>query len=251
MERLFDNWRQVGLRLRAAGEIALFLDFDGTLARVRPRPDQVALDPATRRVLRRLAHSRRVRVCIISGRRLDDVRSRVRVPGVKFLGLHGWESTAGRKLNAPAGLLIEKACAEVERALRGLAGIWIEEKVASFAVHYRGVDSATRRQARQALSAVIEPLAGALRVLYGDQVWEVVPREVRGKGAAAQRRARVFRGALPVYAGNDGTDEPAFHALARGITIRVGRQRPSRARFLVRDPAEVRQFLERLLEEVQ
>ena len=257
MRHLFENWRQIGQRLRSAETVALFLDFDGTLAAVRARPEQAALDGATRRALRQLVHCPRMQVCVISGRKLDDVSSRLRVPGIAVMGLHGWDressehGPAARALGSRSSMLIDNARRELAARLTPDSGVWIEDKGPTFSVHFRGAATPAIRQARTALAEVLDPLRGALRVLHGDQVWEVVPREVRGKGVAARRRFRAFRHALPVYAGNDATDEPAFQALARGVTIRVGPVRPSRARFSLRSPAEVRQFLERILEEMR
>lgn len=253
MLHLLENWCQIGPRLRAAPTIALFLDFDGTLARVRARPEQAVLDGPTRRALRQLAHCARVYVCVITGRKLDDIRKRVRVPGIELLGLHGWDQDRVHRiaLSSRSQLLVETARRELASRLPQTGPIWIEEKDATFAVHYRDAPASQIRAARSSIAEVLEPLRGALRILNGDQVWEVAPREVRGKGVAARRRFRAFSHALPVYAGNDATDEPAFQALARGVTIRVGPVRPSRARFSLRSPAEVRQFLERILEEMR
>ena len=78
-------------RFDANPPIALFLDFDGTLVPLQARPEDVWLDDATRRTLSRLVRSPRFRVWIMSGRRRADVRARVRVPGIRYLGLHGWE----------------------------------------------------------------------------------------------------------------------------------------------------------------
>jgi trehalose-phosphatase len=229
--------------------VALFLDFDGTLAPTRPRPEHAVLEESTRRALRRLVHCRGVHVFVISGRKLDDIRSRVRVPGVTLLGLHGWDRGRGNKLNTRSRLLVDTTRRQMGEALPTSGQVWIEDKGATFSVHYRAATAAEVRQARAALSTILDPLRGALRVLQGDMVWEVAPREVRGKGVAARSQFRAYRHALPVYAGNDATDEPAFQALARGVTIRVGPLRPSRAHFHLRNPAELRRFLENLLEE--
>ncbi|HEV8146194.1 MAG TPA: trehalose-phosphatase, partial [Bryobacteraceae bacterium] len=115
MRHLFENWRQVRQRLRSAETVALFLDFDGTLAPVRSRPEHAALDGATRRALRQLVHCPRVHVCVISGRRFEDVSSRLRVPGLAVMGLHGWDresrdrGPAARALSTRSGMLIDKA----------------------------------------------------------------------------------------------------------------------------------------------
>src|SRR5712671_456509 len=147
MRHLLDNWRHIGPRLRAAETVALFLDFDGTLAPVRARPEHAALDGATRRVLRQLVHCPRVRVCVISGRMLDDIRSRVRVPGIALLGLHGWDREARSRgprntLSGHTSLLIETARNDLAKQLPLDGGVWIEDKGATFSVHFRGAPAA-------------------------------------------------------------------------------------------------------------
>ncbi len=92
MRHLFDCWTEIAERLSGSRKIALFLDFDGTLAPIRPHPEDVRLDPAARQTLATLARSPRFRVCVISGRKRSDVRARMRVPGIRYLGLHGWDN---------------------------------------------------------------------------------------------------------------------------------------------------------------
>ena len=92
MRYLFDCWDEVGRRIRAAKDVRLYLDFDGTLAGYRPRPDQVKLREKTRSALRRLAEHRRVHVAIVSGRTRADLAKLLRAPSVEFLGLYGWEN---------------------------------------------------------------------------------------------------------------------------------------------------------------
>src|SRR5258708_30108938 len=100
MRHLLENWRQIGPRLQAAESLALFLDFDGTLAPTRPRPENAVLDESTRRAFRRLTHWRGVHDFVISGRKLTDIRSRSRMAGVTLLWLLGWDRGRGSKLNA-------------------------------------------------------------------------------------------------------------------------------------------------------
>src|SRR4051812_31571056 len=88
---LFSCWNEVAQRIRTASAIALFLDFDGTLSPLRPRPEDVYLSGVTRSVVATLARKSKVRVWVISGRRRGDVRDRSRIGGVHYLGLHGWE----------------------------------------------------------------------------------------------------------------------------------------------------------------
>jgi trehalose 6-phosphate phosphatase len=244
---LLDDWCAVAPRLRDARSIALFLDFDGTLAPLQEDPRAVGLNRSPRAALTRLAANPGVRVCIISGRGLADLRERVGVPGVCYLGVHGSDTP---DVAFPPGVLrmVAEARGAVASRLNGHGGaIHIEDKGLAFSVHYRLAHPPEVTQARKILDQVVEESAGALWVVPGDRVWEVLPREIRGKGPATRKQWHLApAGALPIYIGNDGTDEAAFSALAEGLTGRVGPARPTRARYLLRNPAEVARFLERL-----
>ncbi len=252
MRYALEKWDQIARDLRSAAAIVLFLDFDGTLVRLRERPEDVVLDRATRLALLRLAHLPRLHISIISGRRQADLRERVPVHGVTYLGLHGWDASGNGKLAEDVRLLLNEAKRILTERLYGVGGIRIEDKGATFAVHYRGVDVTFVQDARICLHGLLGESAGGLRVIEGDQVWEVLPRDIGGKAAAARKNLLAFGGnALPIYIGNDATDEPAFQALSRGVTIRVGRKRSSCAKFQLRDPEEVRVFLQKLEYEIR
>jgi trehalose-phosphatase len=247
---LFENWESVARRLRAARRIALFLDFDGTLTPIRHHPHQVSLSVSTRRLLKRLANRPRIAVYVISGRRAADVRKHVKVSGVTCVGLHGWDRAGKPREKAPQNF-IARLRRKVESALADLEGVWVEDKFIIFVVHYRRASGATVRRARAILREIVATARSKVRVMEGKKVWEVLPREVKGKGAAVRALLAELKGRpLPIYVGDDTTDEAAFAALPRGLTIRVGFQRPTRARFELRNPAEVREFLKRLEAEI-
>lgn len=251
MRPLLEAWSEVAERVRTAGLVALFADFDGTLAPFTARPEDARADRATRSALARLAGHPRVRVFVISGRRLADLRKRVAVPGIRYLGAQGWES-GGERLPAATVERLRRAQSELRARLNGTAGVRLEDKGVCFALHHRGSDADARERAREWLEEVLAHFGGWLEAFAGDGVWEVLPREIRGKGHAVRRQWLLLgRGALAIYLGNDATDEPAFQALAGGITVRVGRRRgASRARYFLPGPAYVKQFLERLSQEV-
>lgn len=246
---LQDAWPEIVPRLREARSVAVFLDFDGTLSRLRSRPEDAKLEPHTRRVLLRLAKRPHVRVFIISGRRRADLKSKIRVRQLRYLGLHGWEGRA--ELGESAKRLMTDFASKLGSHIGKLTGFQIEEKGPTLAVHYRSASGEAVNEARSVLHQVLGSLGERLRVIQGDRVWEMLPHNVAGKGVAARHHMRAYtRGALPIYVGNDATDEPAFAALSRGITVRVGPRRPTRAKFYLNDPGEVRQFLERLEAEI-
>lgn len=237
--QVFDRWSEVAQRLHAAKHIALLLDFDGTIVPIQPRPEMVRLSLPTRRLIGRLARHSRVTVCIVSGRRLADLRRRANVPGVRYVGLHGWEWD--RKMSAPfEDKILREAKRLLEERLASLAGIRLEDKGISFAVHYRGATSGAARLARSLLHKTLKPFAPYLQVLHGKKVWEVLPPEVQGKGRAVRLLlAELPHGTLPIYVGDDTTDESAFAELRGGITVRVGKHRRTKARFCLRSPDEV------------
>jgi trehalose-phosphatase len=127
----------------------------------------------------------------------------------------------------------------------------MEDKHIAFAVHYRGARSAVVRRAHALLREILRPRASSLRILQGKKVWEVLPRVIKGKGAAVRVLLARHRSALPVYIGDDTTDEEAFRVLPRGITIHVGSAMRSRAQYFARNPAEVICFLQCVESEVQ
>jgi trehalose 6-phosphate phosphatase len=210
MRPLFSAWKEVAGRLAASRAIALFLDFDGTLAPIRPRPDMVRVHPAARRALAALSLSPRFHVCVISARRRADVLTRLRVPRVRYLGLYGWERTAAHGQPFSPVLHVKNFLAG---ALPVHPTIWMEDKQYTIAVHYRGAPEAIRRAAADRILRAVSLLPSP---------------------------------ALPVYVGDDLSDEAAFAALRHGVSVRVGTNHSSRARYRLDSTTDVRLFLEKL-----
>jgi trehalose 6-phosphate phosphatase len=247
MRRVFDCWSQIASRVRSAGSVALFLDFDGTLAGIRPVPAEVELSGPTRQAIARLASSARVRVWVISGRKRNDVRDKTRVSRAKYLGVHGWEGRPRNSLLAETQRELEHAKRTLAKSVEALRGIWIEDKGSAFAVHYRGASDTESNLARASVRGVMAGLNGRFRLLNGKKIWEILPSEMGDKGSAVRRELiRLEHGTLPVYLGDDLTDESAFAALPDGLTIRVGPCSLTRAQFQLCDPRDVRRFLEKL-----
>ncbi len=241
---LLDDWPKVKARLRSAKRWALFLDFDGTLAGLRPRPAMVRLSRPVGRILGRLAHSPRIKIWLVSGRRKADLQRRARIAGVHYVGLHGWEREGNGALGGASQGMLLFAKNLLEDSLEKLPGVWIEDKGMAFALHYRAASLSAGRRARQELHKVMDAFRPELRVMKGKKVFEVLPREAEGKGAAVRALlGKLPAGTLPIYVGDDNTDESAFAVLPRGLTVRVGRDRQTRARYYLRSPQEVAHFL--------
>jgi trehalose-phosphatase len=244
---LFDRWSVIADRIGRAKSVRLFLDFDGTLVAIRRSPEGVTFSRRTRQVLDRISSHRRVTAVIVSGRRRGALRRFVQLPRVQYWGLYGWERGPVRRLSRAAVWELSRVRASLVAGLRDRPGVRVEDKRMSVSVHTRGASRRERQRAQELLASTLRPCSH-LYVLPGSHVWEVLPRQIPGKGAAIRDAVRRLRSPfLPIYIGDDTTDESAFALLDRGITVKVGRSaRDTRARYWLASPAEVRGFIERL-----
>jgi trehalose 6-phosphate phosphatase len=250
---LFPSWPEIRLRVRSANRLAIFLDFDGTLVGLRRRPGDVRVPERVQRILQRLTQHPNVSIAIVSGRRLRDLQNMIALEGVRSFGLHGAEQK-GRKpaLAKVTRLALSSAKRETRHQLGVLPGIWLEDKISSLAIHYRGARPAIVREANGTLLRILAPLRRSLCVINGEKVWEILPREFAGKGAAVTGLLEQMpRRTVAVYVGDDLSDESAFAVLQNQITVQVGRKRGSHARFRLRNHTEVLRFLSRLERELR
>jgi trehalose 6-phosphate phosphatase len=193
-------------------------------------------------VLRTLVQRPKARVFFISGRRRSDLAKRVGLPGCRYLGLFGFESTArtGRGQSAA----VQRLRAQAEERVAGLPNVWIEDKGLAFVLHHRDAAPRVRALARRRVGLIVRS-STAVRQFESAHGVEVVPRGVTGKGAVVSRllRAPALRHAVPIYLGDDLSDEPAFRAARHGVTIQVGRPRPTAARYRLAGASDVRELL--------
>lgn len=254
MNYLWSQWSKVGERIRRSRHLLLLLDYDGTLAPIAPEPEEARLPPATKSVLRRLSHSPKVSVALISGRALSDLRRLVGLRNLTYVGNHGLEIQRYgiRKVVRVIPNAYRAAMSLIRPRLStmvaGVPGSHLEDKGLSLSLHYRLVHRDQVRRLRAAFRREVLPFvrSGTLTVLTGKKVIEVRPSLNWTKGHAVRwllRRMR-RRSVLSIYIGDDRTDEDAFAVLIRGITIRVGAHRPSKAQYYVRGTREVFSFLE-------
>lgn len=251
MHHLFDNWPRVVHLIHSTKHLALFLDFDGTLVTLRRRPRDVKpLDLRLRKVLGCLAARKRITVTVISGRPLAELKKLVPVPGVRLLGLHGWEGRTVPPLKEEH-LLVRQAKRLLNHRLRGTPRIWVEDKGLGLAVHYREASPSAVRRARRIVAEVVGNVGPRIHIMKGLKVWELLPRQIEGKGAAAcSLLTELPAETLPIFLGDDATDESAFQVLSHGLTIHVGDGHRTKAHFLLRNPEEVGIFLLKLEAEI-
>lgn len=235
---------------------AVFYDFDGTLSDIVDDPDAARPVAGAVEALRRLAA--RCPVAVLSGRDLADVTKRLGVPGIWYAGSHGFELTAPdgthhQNEDAAAAIpVLEQAAGELRDRLGSIPGIVVEHKRFGVAVHYR---NAARDRVGEVAAAVREAgRRGALRVTTGREVIELRPDMDWDKGKTLRWVIEHLRDSgplLPVYVGDDITDEDAFDAISSdGVPILVRHNedgdRATAARFALDTPTRVAEFTELL-----
>jgi trehalose 6-phosphate phosphatase len=245
---LFKHWDLVAARIRASRRVVVFLDFDGTLVRIARRPDRVRLPPRTRRILRRLSKNPRVTLAVISGRRRAELQRCIGMRKIHCLGLYGWERSAPLRLPLPALKALRLARIVLEEHLSDYPKIWIENKILSLSVHLLAASRDSKGKVRRRVRSWLRPFRQDLRCLENLRDVEILPRSIAGKGDAVLRvlATQKLRRALPIYFGDDLSDEPAFAAVRSGISVLVGAPRLTHAKFLLHDPAEVAVALSKL-----
>lgn len=206
-------------------EHALFLDFDGTLAPIVPRPADAVIDRRTREALDRMREKTRGALAILSGRDLDDLDQRLAPLRLPAAGSHGMElrDVSGRHHLIGAGSATLNPVVAGLTAFAEHEGLLVERKAGAVAIHYRG-----RPELANRCREIVEGLAAAsdtLRAVHGHQVSEVVLRGIdKGRALRAFLAQEPFAGRVPVAVGDDTTDEDAFSAAqgAGGLGIKIG-----------------------------
>ncbi|MBP7056825.1 MAG: trehalose-phosphatase [Candidatus Omnitrophica bacterium] len=245
----------------------LFLDYDGTLAPIAETPDGAATPENVKYLLRELSKIQDCRIAIVSGRALRDISKRIGLKGIIYVGNHGFEIKGPKiKFKSPVSpgyrKTLETIKARLEKALSSISGAFIEDKTFSLSVHYRLVDKKDVLTVKNEFYSTIflYELRNSIQVKPGKMVLEVRPPVPWNKGkvvlwllgrrlfAVRDRSVKV----MPVYIGDDVTDEDAFKSLKnRGITIFVGKPGRTKAHFYLKNPAETARFLEIILENMK
>ncbi|UCG72237.1 MAG: trehalose-phosphatase [Chromatiales bacterium] len=206
--------------------IALFLDFDGTLVEIAPRPGDVVVGDSLRALLESLHVALGGALAVVSGRRLSDLLAHLAPLRVPATGSHGleYQLRPGHSQSTTDARLPECAWRELEAFVAAHPALLLEHKGHGAAVHFR--------QAPELADAVAATL-GTLRdrdapdfmLQAGKMVWELRPQGIT-KATAIERFMATppFAGRLPVFVGDDVTDEDGFRAVNAlgGWAIYVG-----------------------------
>lgn len=226
--------------------LALFLDLDGTLARIQPRPQDVGPEPWRTALLRRLGRRLDGRIAIVSGRALEEVDRILEGSVTAVAAVHGrvLRGADGRITRAAEPAALTRARSRLKALADLHPGVLIEDKGLSLALHYR---LAPELAAELTSLADATCRAGGLRLQLGDMVAEITaPGPDKGAALKAFMAGPPFAGARPVFVGDDLTDEDGFAAAASlgGLGVLVGPDRATWAQRRLADQDAVRAWLE-------
>jgi len=225
-----------------SGRPLLAFDFDGTLAPLVEQPSAASMRTSTRTLLR--AISRSFTVAVVSGRSRPDLISRLEgIPEVALVGNHGAETGLGvadprvrRRVAAWA-----KTLASVFASARGVE---VEDKGLTLSLHYRRAPEP--EEARRRLFAAASAFPDA-RLTGGHAVLNLIPRELPTKGAAIEKLASGLGCTSALFVGDDVTDEDAFESHVVDVSVRIGRDLGSAARYFLEVQEQIDTLLELLL----
>jgi trehalose 6-phosphate phosphatase len=235
-------------------DCALFLDIDGTLLELAPTPDGVRVDAGIAALLPALAQRLHGAIALVTGRTLADADRLFRGLALPIAGQHGLERR-GADGSLHRHLLSLSTLEQLRGVLSSFAarhdGLYLEDKGATLALHYRqapGLASFVHRTLRAHMTAALAAESG-WRLQPGKRILEIKP-DGRDKGTAILEYMTEppFAGRLPVFVGDDQTDEYGFAAVtaAGGWAVKVGRGR-THAQFRLSDVAAVHAWLAALV----
>lgn len=248
---VFEDLQGFDAQLRGR-RLAVFLDYDGTLSPIVPRPEDAVISDTMRQAVAALAEVSTV--AVVSGRDRADVQERVGLADIYYAGSHGFDIAGPeRRMQHDAGVEalpeLEAAERELGRTLASVEGAQLERKRFSLAIHYRNVADEDVPRVERAVEEARRAHA-SLRKGVGKKVLELQPDVDWHKGRAVHwlLEALDLRAddVLPVYVGDDVTDEDAFRALhGQGLGVLVGMHDAgvTAADYRVADTDEVERLL--------
>lgn len=231
--------------LTGEGPVALFLDFDGTLVDIAPTHDSIHVPSGMSGALEKLSASLDKRLALVSGRSLDNLALHLGSIAVAQAGSHGADSRLadGRRVGAEPRTMPKGVVDALQRVADAYEGASLETKSHGAALHFR---------AKPELEPEILKAADALAVEYdlatkrGKCVVELLAdRANKGIAVSALMREPPFAQALPVFIGDDVTDEDGFAAVIElgGFGILVGASRETKACYRLAAPQDVHHWL--------
>lgn len=233
----------------SGGLYAFFFDVDGTLAAIKPRPDEVSIPATVRATLQALSTLSHGAVALISGRPVEQLDQLAAPFYAPLAGVHGAERRdATGELHRIS--LPDEVVTQLHEILSSSISNWpgtqLETKGMAFALHYRQAEQ-FQTQVLQLAESMVQRFP-MLALQPGKCVVELKPKGIdKGAAIAAFMQEAPFAGRIPVFIGDDLTDEAGFRVVnaMNGLSVKVG-EGSSQARFRLKNVDEVYSWLEQM-----
>lgn len=257
---LFYHWGTIEAQMLSK-RLLICLDFDGTLAALASTPAKAKLEKSMKKVLMKISENKQYRLAILSGRSLTDIKVKVGIEGIIYSGNHGYEIQGlGFDYQKSVPDSIRQAFVDVKLTLKSkldeIPGTILEDKGISLGIHYRRVKLWDIYKLKRIVAKAIHDycIRGQIILRRGKKVLEVMPKINWDKGSALEwimKKERISKASqriVPVYIGDDKTDEDAFKKIniMGGLSVLVGKPKLTHAKYYVSDTEEVEKLLQRL-----
>lgn len=252
---LFDHIDQVRSVIDESDNVALFLDYDGTLVDFEDRPQDVVTSNEVKAVIKNILQNKKFLVFIVTGRTLTEIEQLLDIRGLSYAALHGLkiklfnEKLFCKNRNGFYSILQQiKKYSEDE--FKDEKGVFLEDKKLTLAFHYRLVQKEKSQDMVDKFLNIVYKIDtnNSFDILHGAKVVEVRPKGW-SKGKAVElilKKVTKNKNYLPIYIGDDTTDEDAFiHIGNKGITIFVENNeiRSTSAQYWLKNPNDVIDFI--------
>lgn len=258
MKYLWDEINSIKKNWGSFDKIVLLADFDGTLIPITKRLEKVTLPVKVKNLLTSIRDHPRLYLGLISGRKLSNLKLKVGIDNIIYVGSHGWEWEIDKKRYYFKPSLkrlkaLDSLKAKLKKLSADFAGTFMENKYCSFTVNYRFTENQAIFQ--QSFSKIIkkENQQGLIKIMKGKKVYDFHPNEDWDKGHAVSQIINHLKktskkdNLLLFYIGDDTTDEDVFDRHSKITTIRVGKNRFSKAKYFVKNPNQIHNFLKIIL----
>jgi trehalose-phosphatase len=246
------SWKNIQSQI-GKRDVALFLDFDGTLSEIVTDPAKAVLKDSLKELIRHCSSA--LKIAIMSGRDRLDVKQRIGLDNIFYVGSHGLDISGpgcfyyivedAQKFSEE----LQDATMKTIHEFQQLKGIIIERKSFSTAIHYRMTPESEEEFIRVRIFDLISKYPG-LKAKKGKKVIEIFPNLKWGKGEAVKKLSEILNinseFTLPIYIGDDLTDEDAFMEIRHkgiGIKVHESGDPKTEARYFLKNPGEVESFL--------
>jgi len=233
----------------------LMLDFDGTIASIASTPMKARLSEDMKKLLIKLNKIQKLYLVIMSGRGLEDLKSKIKIPNIIYAGNHGLEGEVFDKNHSfpipnKISLALENILKKLHKIVNEFPGILIEDKRGTISFHYRLADKQQIPKIKSLFERTIKSYIqkSLVIVIPGKMVFDIRPNVNWNKGSFAKLVINQIRKQINItpavfFIGDDKTDEDVFRQIKNGITVKVGGTYETNAKYRLRNTKEVYKFL--------